>query len=215
MNKSVSSSSISESSRQTKPKRYKPRGLNKYHSTNTLGRSKLGSRFDSSTDSVISEYDSGAYSRESTPDFSLMLSFTDVSEPLISPSLMLSNNPKSIEVVANSENNSKLPLSKPVKVAESPSLTQSRCRPVTFTEVVFAKTGRNIVERFAKDSNKDCKAIENKYFFSSTPKQKTMPVLCKSQSLLWSKAPPVLRRSTTSVGFRWTRPARTACCSVD
>ena len=94
--KSVSSSNISEASRPRRTKRSTPKASNKYYSTTTLGSSKLGSIFHSSTDSVYSEHDSGAYSRESTPDFSLMSSITDVSEPLISPSLVMAYTIKSI-----------------------------------------------------------------------------------------------------------------------
>ena len=196
MKKSVSSFNISETARQRRPQEHQLRGLNRYFSANILGRS----RFHSSTDSVISEYDSGAYSRESTPDFSLVSSFTDVSEPLVSPGLVMSFNNKIIEGVASTEGTSNL-LNLP-DLAEIFEEEQTD-RPVTFTEVVFANTYRTKFDRFEKYSHGDSRSVEQTNLFSSTPKLNKRPGLSKSQSLLLPKTPTVLKRSKTSVGFSW------------
>jgi hypothetical protein len=216
MTKSMSSSNISETSKQRRQKVLQPKRMSKYYSTNTLG----SKRFHSSSDSVISEYDSGAYSRESTPDFSLMSSITDVSEPLVSPSLVMSYNAQKVDNIDGSDNKPKVSpnIRMDEKLLENPSLV-GRCRPATFTEVVFANNFRTKFERFSKDSSRDSQSVAQDKMFSSTPKLNKRPVLSKSQSLLWTKTPTVLKRSTTSVGFSLSAPVsmatRTVKCSVN
>ena len=212
MNKSVTSSNISEPSRPRRPKTSNPKLVNNYYSTTTVGSFKLGSIFHSSTDSVYSEYDSGAYSRDSTPDFSLMSSITDVSEPLISPSLVMAYNIKSINRPFKLSAGEKL--SNPLKRENNHKSTQSCSRPVTFTEVVFANNSQRECEVFMRDCHKDSKNFENEHF-SFIPELNKNPVLSKSQSLLWIKAPIVLKRSTTSVEFICSGSTRTVCGSVD
>ena len=213
MNKSVSSSNISEASRPRRTKRSTPKVSNKYYSTTTLGSSKLGSIFHSSTDSVYSEYDSGAYSRDSTPDFSLISSITNVSKPLISPSLVLSYNIKSNKRPYNLSSGEKL--ANPLKSDIFYKSTQSCSRPVTFTEVVFANNCQRKCEISMKDCHRDSQTVENENLFSSIPELNKKHVLSKSQSFLRIKTPTVLKRSTTSVGFTCSRPTRTVRNSVD
>ena len=193
MNKSVSSSNLRDAQRQRRPKRSQLRGLNKYYSTDAVGTSKLGrmQKFYSSSDSVISEYDSGAYSRDSTPDFSMKSSLTDASEPLVSPRLVMASNNDTNEV--------------------NPSAS------IVSTEIYHRK---NNFDRFANFPPKDSQPVTKDNLFSSTPKlQNKKPVLSKSQSLLWTKTPIILKRSTTSVGFSRSMPVsmatRTVRCSVD
>ena len=207
MNKSVSSSNLSEAPRPRRPKRSHLRGLNKYYSTDSVGSSKLGKmrQFYSSSDSVISEYDSGAYSRESTPDpdFSLKSSMTDTSEPLVSPRLVITSNKN----IANADN-----------VVKDTNEDNPKVSIVIEIQNTDHKT--NNFDRFAKQTLSDYQSVTKDDLFSSTPKLLTRkPVLSKSQSLLWTKTPTILKRSTTSVGFSRSTPVsmatRTARCSVD
>eukprot|EP00092_Neocalanus_flemingeri_P006331 GFUD01006814.1.p1 GENE.GFUD01006814.1~~GFUD01006814.1.p1 ORF type:complete len:229 (+),score=74.40 GFUD01006814.1:91-777(+) len=69
-NKSDISSNETEASGQRQTKSLQRRGKKKKHSKDFDETSKFG-KMGISSDSVISEYDSGAYSRESTPNFSL------------------------------------------------------------------------------------------------------------------------------------------------
>jgi len=70
MRKALSSSNVYKPYR-----RHHLKSMYKYSSVQTLC-----GKLPSSSSSVISDYDSGAFSRESTPDFSLMSSIPDVSE---------------------------------------------------------------------------------------------------------------------------------------
>ena len=209
MNKSVSSSNLRDAQRQRRPKRSQLRGLNKYYSTDAVGTSKLGrmQKFYSSSDSVISEYDSGAYSRESTPDFSMKSSLTDASEPLVSPRLvMMMDTNKNMEHADNADNDTG---------EDSPRVSID----IQIQDKVIHNKKNNF-ERFANYPPRDSWPVTKDGLFSSTPKlPNTKPVLYKSQSLLWTKTPIILKRSTTSVGFSRSMPVsmatRTVRCSVD
>ena len=205
MNKSASSLTLSESSRQRRYKTSHSKWHNKYSSTNTLESSKASRKFHSSLDSVISDYDSGAYSRESTPDFSLMSSITDVSEPLISPRLVLSYNAKKDEDVPD-DDGKKTDENEAISgnLVDCPKQSQVLGRPVTFTEVVFSNNYQTRFLRSSKQTKKGVESLESLNILSSTPKLQKKPNLSKSQSLHWTKSPIVLKRSTTSVGSSWS-----------
>ena len=201
MNKSVSSLSISETSRQRRYKTSHSKWHNKYNSSNNLESSKARRKFHSSLESVISDYDSGAYSRESTPDFSLMSSIPDVSEPLISPRLVMSYNAtKDEDVKVDKIEETDESEATPINIVDYPKQSQVSLRPVTFTEVVFSNNHHTKIDRFCALTKKGVESLESLNILCSTPKHHKKPNLSKSQSLHWTKSPTVLKRSTTSVG---------------
>ena len=200
MNKSVSSLSISETSRQRRYKTSHSKWHNKYNSSNNLESSKARRKFHSSLESVISDYDSGAYSRESTPDFSLMSSIPDVSEPLISPRLVMSYSNATKDVQVDKIEETDESEASPINIVYYPKQSQVSLRPVTFTEVVFSSNYQPKFERFSTLTKKGGESLESLNILCSTPKHHKKPNLSKSQSLHWTKSPTVLKRSTTSVG---------------
>ena len=181
--KTVSSSNVFKTSYHRHPTSHL-KSMYKYSSVQTLC-----GKLPSSSSSVISDYDSGAFSRESTPDFSLMSSIPDVSEASVNQCLRIPYNQYS-----NTE------------------LEETVHRDSYFIDQNMSNAARENnpkntpLDTSSKVENKKCKEnkfdtiVNNSSLFSSTSKTKKKNSLSKSDSLLWARTPTILRRSATSVG---------------
>jgi len=175
MRKSASSSNIFKRQQTS----HHPVVVNKFYSTQTLCE-----KFPSSASSVISDYDSGAFSRESTPDFSLMSSLPDDSDTVEYQSLRIPLTAKEVEETKMKD--TYISLDEINDNQEDNLLPTQPKLPSYVTE---------------NDDNKLDKTGRDSTVVSSTPKMNKKPFISKSESLLWVRTPTVLKRSATSVGF--------------
>ena len=167
---------------QERPKpRRPPKSLRKHLSTTTLSSSKLISSFCSSQDSVFSGYDSGAYSRESTPDCTPITSSLSMAHslPLISPRLVLTCNN-----IATEDSTDKETIDDELEVEEK-ATKRSAAR---FTEVVFANT---------RNSQSSSPSL------ASPRRERKRPTRSKSQSAATNKQRRQVRRWKSSARSVW------------
>ena len=177
--KTVSSSNVFKTSYHRHSKSHL-KNIYRYSSVQTLC-----GKLPSSSSSVISDYDSGAFSRESTPDFSLMSSIPDVSEAGVNQFLKTPYNHYNNIVQRDNHSYESPEENIPDEGSQTQTYMTTSCE---FSEAMHDK----------QDKKEFDTIVNNSSLFSSTPKMKQKNVISKSDSFLWARTPTALKRSATS-----------------